>query len=434
MNQGKHKMAIPRIGLRIVKSAIAVLCCFLFYYLFRSDGIMFYSQLSALWCIQSQRGNTLQKAGQRTTGTVIGCLFGLLVLLIDKSFIGPGVGGDIVYALLVSVCIIMVLYMTVMINRKDASYFSCVVFLSIVVNHIGDANPYLFVYNRFLDTMIGIIIAMVINNCQLPRKKQKDILFVSGMDETLLSGNEQLSPYSQVELNRMLADGANFTVSTGRTPGSLIEPLRNINIKLPVIAMNGAVLYDIQKNEYIRAYIIPNHVAEGLCRILDRFDINYFINMLLENSLLIQYKELKNAAEKDIYRTLSTSPYRNYITHNLMSECKCIYFMIVQEKEVCEEIYKALKEDEISGHIRIVMYDSVDYSGYAYIKIYDKNASRESMLDYLKQETGLSKTVTFGSIEGKYDVVIDEYDNNKVAHTLKKMYEPLWWKCKHIKA
>ena len=57
------------------------------------------------------------------------------------------------------------------------------------------------------------------------QKKQKDILFVAGMDETLLSGKEQLSPYSQVEINRMLEDGANFTVFTGRTPGSLVEPL-----------------------------------------------------------------------------------------------------------------------------------------------------------------------------------------------------------------
>lgn len=428
MNQNKQKIVLPHIGLRIIKSAVSVLCCFLFYAVFRPGGIMFYSQLSTLWCIQSQRDHTLKNAAQRTIGTVIGCLFGLLVLLVDINLIGSQSGGNFIYAILVSVCIIFVLYLTVVINRRDASYFSCVVFLSIVVNHIGDANPFLFVFDRFVDTMIGIIIAMLINNFHLPRKKQKDILFVSGMDETLLAGEEQLSPYSQVEINRMLADGANFTVSTGRTPASLIELLRNINIQLPVIAMNGAVLYDIQKNEYILSYIIPNHVAEKICTILDRFGVNYFINMLLENSLLIQHKELKNEAEKDIYQNLSTSPYRNYITKNMMAECKCIYFMIVQEKELCEQIYKELMEDEVSGHVKIMMYDSVDYEGYSYIKIYEKNTSRENMLDYLKKVTGLTKTITFGSVEGKYDVVIDKYDNNKVAQTLKKMYEPLRWK------
>lgn len=41
-------------------------CCFLFYSFFRREGIIFYSQLAALWCIQPQWENTLSKALQRT--------------------------------------------------------------------------------------------------------------------------------------------------------------------------------------------------------------------------------------------------------------------------------------------------------------------------------------------------------------------------------
>lgn len=58
---------------------------------------------------------------------------------------------------------VAVFYTTVAINKKQASYFSCVVFLSIVVNHIDDLHPYLFVLNRFLDTAIGIIIGVFVN-------------------------------------------------------------------------------------------------------------------------------------------------------------------------------------------------------------------------------------------------------------------------------
>ena len=67
---------------------------------------------------------------------------------------------ELVYGTLVSFAIILVLYTTVLIRKKKASYFSCVVFLSIVVNHITDDNPYLFVFNRGLDTMIGIALGM----------------------------------------------------------------------------------------------------------------------------------------------------------------------------------------------------------------------------------------------------------------------------------
>lgn len=247
------------------------------------------------------------------------------------------------------------------------------------------------------------------------------------MDDTLLSEEQKLSPYRLVELNRMLADGANFTVSTMRTPASLIEPLRGVKLKLPVIAMDGAVMYDLNKHEYLRAYVISRETVESLQRFLDSLGINYFMNMILDNMLVIQYQELQNDAEKDIYDKMHTSLYRNYTTMNLLPEAECVYFMIIQPKQRIQTICEEMKRKEEFQKLRIHTYDSDDYEGYAYIKIYNENATRENMIAYLKQETGLEKTVTFGSIEGKYDVFVNGCDHNKVVRTLKSMYEPLRW-------
>ena len=421
---------LPRVGMRIIKSAVAVFLCFVFYSFFRTNGIIFYSQLAALWCIQPQWENTRSKALQRTVGTLTGAVFGLFVLLIDKHLIGPGMTGELAYELLVALTIVAVIYVTLLLHKKDASYFSCVVFLSIVVNHIGDANPYVFVFNRVMDTMIGIIIGMLVNTAHLPRRKERDILFISGMDDTLLESDHQLSPYSIVELNRMLADGANFTVSTMRTPASLIEPLRGIRLKLPVIAMDGAVMYDLTKNEYLHAYVISPETSQKLRTFLDGFEINYFMNLILDNMLVIQYQKLKNEAETDIYNKLHTSPYRNYTTMELLPEAQCIYFMIIQPRKQIDRIYEQFLARDEFRKLRIIRYDSDDYPGYAYIKIYNENATRENMIAYLRQETGLKNIVTFGSIEGKYDILVKEYDHNKVVKTLKRMYEPLLWEPK----
>ena len=104
--------------------------------------------------------------------------------------------------------------------------------------------------------------------------------------------------------------------------------------------------------------------------------------------------------------------------------------MVIQPKDKIEEIYERFMEKDEFRKLRILKYDSDDYPLYAYIKIYNENATRENMIAYLKKETGLEKTVTFGSIEGKYDVVVSEYDQNKVVKTLKKMYEPFLWEPK----
>ncbi|MEE3421017.1 MAG: HAD hydrolase family protein [Lachnospiraceae bacterium] len=423
----KEKYHLPGIGMRIVKSAIAVFLCGLFYMFFRKDGILFYSQLSALWCMQPLRDTTRGKAIQRTIGTAIGAGMGLIVILIDQSFIKPGPVGNFCYYGLVALAIIVVLYITVLIHKPNASYFSCVVFLSIVVIHIGDRNPYLFVWNRVLDTMIGIAIGMAVNSFRLPYKKRPDILFVSGMDDTLLDAGEHMSDYSRVELNRMISEGAKFTVSTMRTPASLQEPLRGVNLNLPVITMDGAAMYDFKKNEYIRTYIISSETVRQIRSFLDGYGVNYFMNMLIENILIIQYKELKNDAERDIYETLHVSPYRNYTKEDVSGRAECIYFMLIERTETILPIYKALKEAEFSRHLRTITYLSNDYPGYSYIKIYNKNATRDNMVEYLKRDIGITNSVTFGSIEGKYDVVTDDHDSNKVVRTLKRMYEPYIW-------
>lgn len=426
-NEIQKKPQLPRVGMRIVKSAVAVFLCFVFYSFFRTNGIIFYSQLAALWCIQPQWENTRSKALQRTVGTLTGAVFGLFVLLIDKHLMGTGMSNDLAYELLVALTIVAVIYVTLLLHKKDASYFSCVVFLSIVVNHIGDANPYVFVFNRVMDTMIGIIIGMIVNTAHLPRRKERDILFISGMDDTLLESDHKLSPYSIVELNRMLADGANFTISTMRTPASLIDPLRGIQLKLPVIAMDGAVMYDLTKNEYLHAYVISGETVQKLRTFFEGFSVNYFMNLILDNMLVIQYQQLQNEAETDIYNKLHTSPYRNYTTMELLPEAQCIYFMIIQPREQIDQIYGEFQKREEFGKLRISRYDSDDYPGYAYIKIYNENATRENMIAYLRKETGIGHIVTFGSIEGKYDILVKECNHNKVVKTLKRMYEPLLW-------
>ena len=48
-------------------------------------------------------------------------------------------------------------------NEKNTSYFACVVYLSIAVNHVTDVDPFLFVLNRCFDTVIGIAVGLFVN-------------------------------------------------------------------------------------------------------------------------------------------------------------------------------------------------------------------------------------------------------------------------------
>ncbi len=55
--------SIPKIGMRLIKTAIAVFLCFLVDF-FRDGGTPFYSAIAAILCMQPELGSSL-KVGKR---------------------------------------------------------------------------------------------------------------------------------------------------------------------------------------------------------------------------------------------------------------------------------------------------------------------------------------------------------------------------------
>lgn len=199
-----------------------------------------------------------------------------------------------------------------------------------------DASPFLFVFNRVLDTLIGVGIALIVNTVHLPRKRQKDILFVSGIDDTLLNQKDQMSPYSRIELNRLIDSGSKFTVSTGRTPATIRESLPGIHLKLPVIAMDGAVLYDLNENSYLMKYQMSTSQAQTICDFLDRKGISYFTNCMVDDLLVIYYDQLISPLHQEVYERRHRSPHRNYVQKTQSVYENVVYLYLLDKKEIME--------------------------------------------------------------------------------------------------
>lgn len=418
---------LPKIGARIVKSAVGVALCMIIYLLRGGDkggGMPFYSALAVLWCMQQYTSSTKAMAKQRIIGTLIGAAYGLVFLIVIGLF--DNLNYFAVY-LATSAMIIPIIYTTVVINKRNASFFSCVVFLSIAVTHSFDENPYMFVLNRVLDTFIGIAVGVGLNVFHLPAKHDNSILYVSGIDAVLVSRHDTMIPYNKVELNRLIALGAKFTVSTVRTPASLITLMEGVNLNLPVIAMDGAVLYDIKENMYLESVPLKKDISDRAERIISETGLHCFVNVLYDNTLMIYYGELVNDAEKDLLKNLRRSPYRNY-THmsfrrNDTEKEQVIYLMVLAEDDKISCLHDALRAGDIDMEARVTLSPAAEYEGYTYLKIYSKEASKANMLKKLKERVQSEKVVTFGSVEGEYDVYIDDDGGNSAVKTLKRLYE-----------
>ena len=362
-------------------------------------------------------------------GTFTGAAFGLIVILLDTKLLH--LEENLVHYLLISLFIIPLIYITVLLNKKNTSYFSCVVYLSIVVNHLGDTNPYLFVFNRVCDTMIGILLALVMNLARLPRKKRTDVLFVSGLDEALLNLHNTMTPYSKIELNRMLANGLNFTIATMRTPASMIEPLKDIHLKLPVITMDGAALYDTTTHHYEKLFTIDAKESHEIYTFIKNQQFHVFSNIIIEDLLIILYGDFVNETEQHIFNSLHTSLYRNYVKGSLPPDQEVVYFMLIDTTERTDKLYQLFSQKGWTEKYKILYYPSIDYSGYSYIKIYHREASRYHMIQYLKDEMGLATIERFGSDSTQCDYLIKDNTGNAVVRILQKHFSPPIWSSIH---
>lgn len=418
MQEKHHKL--PGVGARILKSSLGVALCMLTYFLRGENGMPFYSALAVLWCMQPYSGTTLSMAKQRSLGTLIGAGFGLAFLLAESLFDSPSVA--VVY-FCASAMIIPVIYLTVLINKRNASFFSCVVFLSITVTHSFDENPYLFVLNRVLDTFIGIAIGVLLNNTHLPFKHDNSVIYVSGIDFVLVGASNQMTAYNKVELNRMIDKGAKFTVSSIESPATIRSLMEGVNLKLPVIAMDGAVMYDLKENRYLERITLDRETEMQCEEIITECGLHCFVNSLCDNVLMIYYGDFVSENERDMFEKRRRSPYRNYIRKEYRtSHSEVVYLYILGEDAKIAKAHQRLMQ-KLSGQVRVTILPSNEYEGYSEMRIYSPDSGKKIMLEKLKECTNSESCVTFGSIEGQYDVIVHDDGGNSAVKEFRRRYK-----------
>ncbi len=413
-----------KIGKRIIKTAVTVFLCFLVFYLRGETGTPFYITTVAILCMQTNSVKSVSAAGNNIFGTLMGVLFGSIIIFFHYYDILPD---GIWYYLMISLFIIPIIKTCVVIKKPEIAYLSCVVFISIVDTQLSGQNPALFVLNRTLDTLIGIVMALAVNNIHLPRKTRRDILFVPSLEGTLLNREDRISNYSLVELNAMLQDGANITISTERTPAAMMDILRELQLELPVIAMNGAALYDLKNNHFVMEITIPYQLTMKIINLLDSLSMGVFITTILHDVMLIYIPDIKSMEMQKLYRQMRISPYRNYIYAPLPEGQNAAYIYSLEKTELIEEAAALLRKQPFASQLRIVTGEEPDYPDCRYMKIYNCSATRDSMVKHLADTFQFKNTITLGNVREEYDIYMDDPENTEAARTIRRLYQPYKW-------
>ena len=101
--------------------------------------------------------------------------------------------------------------------------------------------------------------------------------------------------------------------------------------------------------------------------------------------------------------------------------------MTIDKSEKIDEIHKELELKGYVNRFKVLKYPSEDFKGYSYIKIYNKKANKENMIDEIRKMINVDKIIRFETTQESTGVIIGKNDSNEMVKNLKKIYEPYFW-------
>lgn len=160
MREEQHPIELRPPGQRIIKTVLSVFIAVSLSHLRSSESVPFFAGIAAVICLQQHVKDSDLMGKNRTLGTVIGGLLGLGYLTVTSSI---EMNAYLEYALM-TLIIGVFIWVLATFKVKHAITITSIVFLSITLIHgDGSTDPFVIAYTRVIDTMIGVISAVLIN-------------------------------------------------------------------------------------------------------------------------------------------------------------------------------------------------------------------------------------------------------------------------------
>lgn len=152
-NQQMTKQHRHRVGMRIIKTVIAVFLCGLLAYVRGKSA--FYSMIAALFCVQNSAGKTIESSVNRLLGTLVGGVVGVLVVYSMDTLNILRI--DLLRYLLLSLLLIPIIELCLMVRQPGIAGMACMVVMCLVVDP-GD-KPAVDSIERLFETAVGVVLA-----------------------------------------------------------------------------------------------------------------------------------------------------------------------------------------------------------------------------------------------------------------------------------
>lgn len=226
-------------------------------------------------------------------------------------------------------------------------------------------------------------------------------LYLTDLDGTLLNDKGKVDLQSAKVINKLIDEGMLFSIATARSAATVGPLLKNINIKLPVILMNGVFFNNIHDNSTISFYKInENAVAEAL-KVFEEQDIFPFMYCFNGNGLDVLYKKININANKiffDARNSLSYKKFAQVEDFHVPKDSYAVYFNIIDGYNVLAPLIAKL--EGIDG-LNCTFYPD-SYTDNWFLEVFSHEASKAMGMKKLMNYCHADRVIVFG--DNKNDI------------------------------
>ena len=225
------------------------------------------------------------------------------------------------------------------------------------------------------------------------------------LDGTMLNRHGEISERTKETVKRCIEKGVEIVLASGRPIDSIKTIAEELGVKGYFIAGNGALVYDIQKNEMIYENYIKKEKVLEIIKICEENSIAYnvytdkvILTTNLKFNVLYYYKEnLKKEENKQTNISIVENMYE-YVKN--MKDEKFLKITICDENDtIFHSIIKKVKEIsdievlDISHMSRKIIKQGTEEIPveYFYTEISASNVDKWEVIEFLRKRIGLEK-------------------------------------------
>ena len=107
-------------------------------------------------------------------------------------------------------------------------------------------------------------------------------LFVSDLDGTLLRMDQTVSPYTLNTINHLMTQGVHFTYATARSFVSASKVTQGLQLTLPVIVYNGAIIVDPTNGQVLESYLLSKTALMPVLMAIKQLQLRLLVYAMVE--------------------------------------------------------------------------------------------------------------------------------------------------------